>query len=99
MKNSKLPNKLTFVASRSHMNEETNQFINSLTKNNDFKVISFGSSLKICKVAEGLANIYPRFGPTMEWDTAAGHAIASIAGCSVTIPNTNYHLKYNKKTC
>ena len=49
------------------MNEETNQFINSLTKNNDFKVISFKSSLKICKVAEGLANIYPRFGPTMEW--------------------------------
>ncbi len=55
------------------------------------------SSLKICLVAEGSADIYPRFAPTMEWDTAAGHAIARGAGCDVFHIDGRTPLKYNKK--
>ncbi len=60
-------------------------------------VISSGSSLKICLVAEGKANVYPRFGPTMEWDTAAGHAIAKYAGKNIYLTDENTELKYNKE--
>ncbi len=87
----------TVVGSRSHMNEETEKFISKLKDiygNIDF--ISKGSSLKICMVAEGIANIYPRFAPTMEWDTAAGHAIALGAGCKVTQADEKTPLIYNK---
>lgn len=72
---------LVAVASKSHSNQETNDFIETL---NVTKRISAGSSLKFCLVAEGIADIYPRFGRTMEWDTAAGHAILNAAGGSVT---------------
>jgi 3'(2'), 5'-bisphosphate nucleotidase len=86
------------VGSRSHMNDETEKFISKLKDahgNVDF--ISKGSSLKICMVAEGIANVYPRFAPTMEWDTAAGHAIALGAGCSVTQADEKTPLVYNKE--
>ena len=63
------------VASRSHMSNETKDFIEAIDTDKEKVVISIGSSLKICLVAEGEANIYPRLGPTMEWDTAAAHAI------------------------
>lgn len=65
------------VASRSHLSPETESYIADLKKKHgSVELISSGSSIKICLVAEGKADVYPRFAPTMEWDTAAGHAIA-----------------------
>ena len=61
------------------------------------KTVSKGSSLKLCLVAEGLADVYPRFAPTMEWDTAAGHAIVRAAGGEVYQAGTNVPLLYNKE--
>lgn len=88
----------TVVGSRSHMNRETEDFIAKLkVEHGEIEFMSRGSSLKICMVAEGLANIYPRFAPTMEWDTGAGHAIALAAGCSVTQADEESPVKYNKQ--
>ncbi len=88
----------TAVASRSHRNEQTDMFIKGLQKEHSgLKLVSTGSSLKFCLMAEGKADIYPRFGPTMEWDTAAGHAIARAAGCSVKILDSEDDLSYNKE--
>jgi 3'(2'), 5'-bisphosphate nucleotidase len=88
----------TVVGSRSHMSSETEDFIAKLKKvHGELVFMSRGSSLKICMVAEGLANIYPRFAPTMEWDTAAGHAIAIGSGCSVTQSDEKTPVLYNKK--
>ena len=90
--------KYTIVGSRSHMSHETEDFINELKKiHGDVEIISKGSSLKLCMVAEGFANIYPRFAPTMEWDTAAGHAICLAAGFVVTKQDGKTLLKYNKE--
>ena len=87
----------TVVASRSHMNPETDEFIENLRKIHDnVGLVSSGSSLKICLVAEGFADIYPRFAPTMEWDTAAGDAIARAAGRRVADAQTGQPLTYNK---
>jgi 3'(2'), 5'-bisphosphate nucleotidase len=69
------------VASRSHSDAETEAF---LDREGVAERISAGSSLKFCLVAEGKADLYPRFGPTMEWDTAAGHAVLAAAGGRVT---------------
>lgn len=86
------------VASRSHQTEDTTNFIENLRKQGKpVTLISSGSSLKICLVAEGTADIYPRFAPTMEWDTAAGHAIARAAGCNVYHVDGRTPLRYNKK--
>ncbi len=86
------------VASRSHRSAETEAFVNSLNeKYGEVAYLSMGSSLKICLVAEGSAQVYPRFAPTMEWDTAAGHAIALASGCSITHPETREELRYNKE--
>ena len=72
------------VASRSHLSPETETYIADLKKKHgSVELISSGSSIKICLVAEGSADVYPRFAPTMEWDTAAGHAIARAAGMEV----------------
>ncbi|AEA33040.1 3'(2'),5'-bisphosphate nucleotidase CysQ [Hippea maritima] len=82
---------LIVVASRSHMNQETQNFIEALkesslfTNHSSLITTSIGSSLKICLVAEGKADIYPRLGPTMEWDTAAAHAIVKEAGGEIYI--------------
>jgi 3'(2'), 5'-bisphosphate nucleotidase len=70
----------TAVVSRSHVSRETVRFLSQL---NVTRIVRRGSSLKMCEVAEGAADIYPRFGPTYLWDTAAGTAIATAAGCSV----------------
>ena len=59
--------------------------------------ISSGSSLKFCLVAEGAADVYPRFAPTMEWDTAAAHAVAMYVGKNVINTATNEPLSYNKE--
>lgn len=85
------------VASRSHRSAETEQFIEELKKQNEVEVITSGSSLKICLVAEGIADVYPRFAPTMEWDTAAGHAIALAAGCQLYRYSSDEPLQYNKE--
>jgi len=88
----------TVVASRSHMNDETEKYILEI-ENEKGKVstLSRGSALKICLVAEGSADVYPRFGPTMEWDTAAGHAVAVEAGCSFTQGDGMTTVLYNKQ--
>lgn len=89
---------IVVVASRSHQTEETTAFIENLRKQGKpLTLISSGSSLKICLVAEGSADIYPRFAPTMEWDTAAGHAIARAAGCNIYHIDEKTPLSYNKK--
>ncbi len=88
----------TIVGSRSHMNEPTREIISTYEKRYPkVNVISRGSSLKICMVAEGTADFYPRFAPTMEWDTAAGHAVAQCAGMLVTTADLKSPLLYNKK--
>ena len=90
--------KYTVVASRSHMNPETKEYIDRIRHQyEDVEVISAGSALKICLVAEGKADIYPRFGPTMEWDTAAGHAIAKYAGKNILLTDERTELRYNKE--
>jgi len=68
------------VASRSHMSDETQAFIDAIDTNKEKELISIGSSLKICLVAEGEADIYPRLGSTMEWDTGAAHAVVCESG-------------------
>lgn len=85
------------VASRSHRSPETEAFIARVAQQHaQPDVVSAGSSLKLCLVAEGSADVYPRLAPTMEWDTAAGHAIALEAGCTVTCADDGLPLRYNK---
>ncbi|MCF8039472.1 MAG: 3'(2'),5'-bisphosphate nucleotidase CysQ [Desulfohalobiaceae bacterium] len=86
------------MGSRSHATPELHEFVEA--KKNEYREVDFisaGSSLKICKVAEGTADIYPRLGPTMEWDTAAGHAIATGAGKTVTVWADGSPLLYNRE--
>ena len=86
------------VASRSHLSDKTKMFIDDLkSKHSEIEIVSIGSSLKLCLIAEGSADVYPRFAPTMEWDTAAGHAIVNAAGGSVINHDTNKELEYNKE--
>lgn len=86
------------VASRSHLTPETETYIADLKKKHgSVELKSSGSSLKICLVAEGMADVYPRFAPTMEWDTAAGHAIARAAGMEVYQAESDEPLQYNKE--
>ena len=86
------------VGSRSHMNQETLDYVASIqAKGKEVDVVSKGSSLKFCLVAEGKADVYPRFAPTMEWDTAAGHAICKAVGLTVIDQETGQELRYNKE--
>ena len=88
----------TVVASRSHLSKETEAYVENLrTKHCEVKFISIGSSLKLCMVAEGKANCYPRFAPTMEWDTAAGQAICEAAGFQVLDFKTKKSMIYNRE--
>jgi 3'(2'), 5'-bisphosphate nucleotidase len=80
------------------MNEETLDFVEGLKKEFDsIEIVSKGSSLKFCLVAEGNADIYPRFAPTYEWDTAAGQAICEAVGLQVLSVSSNKPLLYNKE--
>jgi len=89
--------KYVAVGSRSHMSDETKAFFNQLKDTHgEIDVVSMGSSLKICLVAEGIADVYPRFAPTMEWDTAAGQAIAKYAGKSLIDYDTKKEMLYNR---
>ncbi|WP_431108145.1 3'(2'),5'-bisphosphate nucleotidase CysQ [Winogradskyella poriferorum] len=86
------------VGSRSHMNQDTLDFVESLkTDGKEVEIVSKGSSLKFCLVAEGNADVYPRYAPTMEWDTAAGQAICNAVGLRVISKETNKPLTYNKE--
>ncbi len=74
------PRPFKVVGSRSHGSQETADFVESLrAEHPDLEMLGIGSSLKLCMVAEGAADVYPRFAPTMEWDTAAAHAVALAA--------------------
>jgi 3'(2'), 5'-bisphosphate nucleotidase len=84
---------LLVVASRSHSDARTEEMLKKL---GDVQCISMGSSLKFCLVAEGAAHFYPRLGPTMEWDTAAAHAIVNQAGGKV-YDRGGRELVYNKE--
>jgi len=96
-KNTKLK-ALKVVGSRSHLNEETINYVKKLKETSgEVEMVSVGSSLKFCIVAEGSAGLYPRFGPTMEWDTAAGHAVALFAGCKMTDYPWENEFIYGKK--
>ncbi|MCL4117195.1 UNVERIFIED_CONTAM: hypothetical protein GTU68_045251 [Idotea baltica] len=91
-------NPVQVVGSRSHMSQETLDFVETLKNSGkEVEVVSKGSSLKFCLVAEGNADVYPRFAPTMEWDTAAGQAICNAAGIEVISKETNEPLLYNKE--
>lgn len=90
--------KFRVVASRSHLSPETEEFINKKKElYPDLEMVSVGSSIKICLVCEGSADVYPRFAPTMEWDTAAGDAIARSMGLSCTLTDETTPLNYNKE--
>ncbi|AHC16534.1 3'(2'),5'-bisphosphate nucleotidase CysQ family protein [Salinispira pacifica] len=89
---------LRVVASRSHLNEATEEFIAGLeSAYNEVELTSFGSSLKLCKVASGEADVYPRFAPTMEWDTAAADGVCRAAGLKVVQADNHMPLEYNKE--
>lgn len=91
-------NSLRVVGSRSHMNTDTSKFLERLqaSTRGSLEMVSVGSSLKFCLLAEAAADIYPRFAPTMEWDTAAGHAICSALGIQVIQESSGLALRYNK---
>lgn len=92
-------NAFRVVASRSHLSKKTAEFIENLKKDHaNIQTVSKGSSLKLCLIAEGAADIYPRFAPTMEWDTGAGHAIVNAAGGKVVLAEDGQtSLTYNKE--
>lgn len=90
--------KVTVVASRSHMSEAVTEFVEDLrAQGKQVEFLSAGSSLKLCLVAEGSATVYPRLGPTMEWDTAAAHAVVLAAGKQVLRADGDGPLVYNKE--
>ena len=90
--------RFVIVASRSHLTPETEDYIEKMKCSHaEVELISSGSSIKICLVAEGKADVYPRFAPTMEWDTAAGHAIAHAAGMEIYQAGKEEPLQYNKE--
>lgn len=94
------PEICTVVASRSHLNAETESFIERLKSEvGDVECVSRGSSLKICLIAEGSATVYPRYAPTMEWDTAAGDAILRSlgGGAALMMADSGEPLQYNKE--
>jgi len=88
---------LKVVASSSHINEDTQNFIDSLKEYGEVELVNIGSALKFCKIATGEAHIYPRVGPTMEWDTCAPHALINFSGGFVFKYKEIQELVYNKK--
>ncbi len=87
-------NNKRIVVSRSHLNEKVTQFISQY---DSYQLMRMGSSLKLCCIADGKADIYPRLGPTSEWDIAAAQCIVEEAGGSVLEYKTNARLHYNKE--
>jgi 3'(2'), 5'-bisphosphate nucleotidase len=92
------PKQFRVVASRSHYNDDTKSFVEAIDSGGKvISLVSKGSSLKLCMVAVGSADIYPRLGPTMEWDTAAAHAVVKAAGKNVYHAESGQELDYNKQ--
>lgn len=92
------PEKYTIVASRSHMSDETKEYFETLKSvHGDVEIVSMGSSFKLCLVAEGSANEYPRLAPTSEWDIGAAHAVVLAAGKDVVNFETRKRVNYNKE--
>lgn len=90
--------RVTVIGSRSHRSEHFERYVAEMERTGvTVEVVSRGSSLKFCMVAEGNADVYPRFGPTMEWDTAAGQAICTYAGKRVEDYQTGETMCYNKE--
>lgn len=90
-------NNYVVVASRSHLSKETAAHIKQLEQDHrNVNIVYTGSSIKMCWVAEGIADEYPRYGPTMEWDTAAGHAILNAAGCELIDYESGKPVCYNR---
>ena len=88
--------RIRVVASRSHLSQETEDFIRELKgKDEKIDLVPAGSSLKLCLIVEGKADVYPRMGPTMEWDIAAGHVIITESGGSL-MKLDETPLNYNK---
>lgn len=86
------------VASRSHLSQAVTDFVKALEdEGRTVEFMTSGSSLKLCLVAEGAAHVYPRLAPTMEWDTAAAHAVVTEAGKQVLEFETGEPLRYNKE--
>lgn len=94
--NDDIAKKITVAISRSHLSLETQEFIDTIDTKEVVKIIK-GSSLKLCMVAEGTADMYPKLGPTMEWDTAAADAIVREAGKMTYQFNSDKELVYNKQ--
>ena len=92
--NNTFERKIKVVASRSHSSPLLKDF---LTIIGEHELVSMGSSLKICLIAEGSADIYPRLAPTMEWDTAAAHAVLKFANGNLIDLNTNSEMLYNRE--
>ena len=92
--NNTFERKIKVVASRSHSSPLLKDF---LTIIGEHELVSMGSSLKICLIAEGSADIYPRLAPTMEWDTAAAHAVLKFANGNLIDLNTNSEMVYNRE--
>lgn len=91
-------NPVQVVGSRSHMSQETLDYVEEIKQTGKkVEIVSKGSSLKFCLVAEGNADVYPRYAPTMEWDTAAGQALCNAVGVEVISKETNKPLLYNKE--
>jgi len=98
LETSNIKNSITIVASKSHLSAQTQEFIDNLTSNIQHPtLISKGSSLKLCMIATGEADIYPRLAPTMEWDTAAADAIVREAGKMSYQFESETPLVYNKE--
>lgn len=88
----------TVAASRTHLNQPTIEFMEGLKKEHpSLEIIRKGSSLKFCLIAEGAVDIYQRFAPTMEWDTAAGHALVKAVGKNIVKTDQKTEITYNKK--
>ena len=87
--------KIKIVSSRSHANNP--KLEKYLKQFSNYELIKMGSSIKMCLVADGSAHYYPRFGPTMEWDTGAAHAVVKYAGANIYSIETNAELAYNKE--
>ncbi len=93
-----LPNVYTIITSRSHLDNKTVEYIDKQrTERGIIEYIRMGSSLKMCLLAEGKAHEYPRFGRTMEWDTAASHIILKEAGGNILDSRSLQPLEYHKK--
>ncbi len=92
-------NVLKIIASRSHYTQKTKDFVEHLKEEfGNIDIVNIGSALKLCLIAEGSADIYPRFAPTMEWDTAAGHAIVDESGGVLLEYPSLIPLTYNKES-